>query len=410
MKALRSLLDRAAPHFHKGGRLERLYPLFEAADTFFYTPGTVTRTGAHVRDALDLKRMMILVVVSTLPCVAMAMYNTGLQANLALDPAKLATLAGWRHDVIRWLGVGYSPASLGANVIHGALYFLPLYLVTMAVGLTWEVGFAIVRRLEVNEGFFVTGMLFPLILPPTTPLWQAALGISFGVVLAKEVFGGTGMNFVNPALAARAFLFFAYPADMSGDQVWTALSPDAAVDGYSGATILAQLRVMTGPFAPDPGAFWRAFAGLEPGSMGATSAAACLLGAALLLATGIASWRIMAGVALGTIVTATLFNLFGSATNPYHGVPFWWHMVAGGWMFGTVFMATDPVTAPYSNAGRWVFAFSIGTLAVVTRIGNPAYPESMMLVILFMNVLAPLIDHVVVRANLRRRARRRAAT
>lgn len=410
MKALRDLLDRVEPHFHKGGKLERLYPLYEAADSFFYTPGTVTKTGAHVRDAIDLKRMMILVVVSTLPCVFMAMYNTGLQANLALDPAKLATLDGWRHDVIRVLGVGYSPASLGANVIHGSLYFLPLYIVTMAVGLTWEVGFAIVRKLEVNEGFFVTGMLFPLILPPTTPLWQAALGISFGVVLAKEVFGGTGMNFVNPALAARAFLFFAYPAAISGDQVWTAIPPEAAVDGYSGATVLAQMRLMTGPFSPDPNALWNAFIGLERGSMGETSALACLLGAAMLLATGIASWRIMAGVALGTIAMATLFNLVGSTTNPYYAVPFWWHMVAGGWAFGAVFMATDPVTAPFSNAGRWVFAFSIGALVVLTRVVNPAYPESMMLVILFMNVLAPLIDYVVVRLNLRRRAKRRAAT
>ena len=410
MRQIRAALDRAAPHFHKGGRLERLYPLFEAADSFFYTPGTVTKTGAHVRDALDLKRMMILVVISTLPCVAMAMYNTGLQANLVLDPAKLAALEGWRHDVIRLLGVGYSPASLAANMIHGALYFLPLYIVTMVVGLTWEVGFAIVRKLEVNEGFFVTGMLFPLILPPTTPLWQAALGISFGVVLAKEVFGGTGMNFVNPALAARAFLFFAYPAAMSGDQVWYAVPPDAAIDGYSGATALAQLRQMTGPFSPDPNAFWNSLVGLEAGSMGETSALACLLGAAMLLATGIASWRIMAGVALGTIAMATLFNLVGSETNPYYAVPFWWHMVVGGWAFGTVFMATDPVTAPFSNAGRWVFAFAIGALVVLTRVVNPAYPESMMLVILFMNVMAPLIDHGVVRANLRRRAKRRAAT
>jgi Na+-transporting NADH:ubiquinone oxidoreductase subunit B len=410
VKALRDLLDRTAPHFHKGGRLERLYPLYEAADTFFYSPGSVTTTGAHVRDALDLKRMMILVVISTLPCVAMAMYNTGLQANLVLDPAKVAALEGWRHEVIRLLGVGYSPASLAANVIHGALYFLPLYAVTMAVGLAWEVGFAVVRKLEVNEGFFVTGMLFPLILPPTTPLWQAALGITFGVVVAKELFGGTGMNFVNPALAARAFLFFAYPAAMSGDQVWYAVPPEAAIDGYSGATALAQLRQLTGPFSPDPNAFWNSFVGLEPGSMGETSALACLMGAAMLLVTGIASWRIMAGVALGTIAMATAFNLGGSESNPYHAVPFWWHMVTGGWAFATVFMATDPVTAPFSNAGRWIFAIAIGALVVLTRVVNPAYPESMFLVILFMNVMAPLIDHGVVRANLRRRARRRAAT
>jgi Na+-transporting NADH:ubiquinone oxidoreductase subunit B len=213
MKTLRSILDRVGRNFEKGGRLERFHPFWEAADTFFYTPASVTKSSAHVRDALDLKRMMMTVVIAALPCVFMALYNTGLQANLALDPAKAALLDGWRHDVIRWLGVGYSPGSMTACVVHGALYFLPLYIVTMVVGLSWEVLFAVVRRLEVNEGFFVTGILFPLILPPTTPLWQAALGISFGVVLAKEVFGGTGMNFVNPALAARAFLFFAYPAE-----------------------------------------------------------------------------------------------------------------------------------------------------------------------------------------------------
>lgn len=232
MKALRNLLDHVGHHFEKGGKLARFFPLFEAVDTFFYTPPDITRTGAHVRDALDLKRMMILVVIAALPCVFMAMYNTGLQANLAINPAKAAELVGWRHDVLRLFGVGYSSASIGANVVHGALYFLPLYVVTMVVGLSWEAAFSIIRgHGGINEGFFVTGILFPLILPPTTPLWQAALGISFGVVLAKEVFGGTGMNFVNVAPAARAFLFFAYPAEISGDQVWTAVpraSPSTA--------------------------------------------------------------------------------------------------------------------------------------------------------------------------------------
>ena len=208
----------------------------------------MTKTAAHVRDAIDLKRIMMTVVIAALPCVLMAMFNTGLQANLAIDPAKAASLEGWRHDVIRWLGTGYSPRSAVANFVHGALYFLPLYIVTMVVGLTWEVLFAIVRKVEVNEGFFVTGILFPLILPPTTPLWQAAIGISFGVVIAKEVFGGTGMNFINPALAARAFLFFAYPGEISGDKVWTAVPAGAAVDGFSGATLLGQMRVMTQPF------------------------------------------------------------------------------------------------------------------------------------------------------------------
>jgi Na+-transporting NADH:ubiquinone oxidoreductase subunit B len=410
MKPLRALLDRIGHNFEKGGRLERLFPLWEAVDTFFYSPGSVTKGGAHVRDALDLKRMMMTVVIATLPCVYMALYNTGLQANLALDPAKIASLTGWRHAVIGWLGVGYSPQSITACIIHGALYFLPLYIVTMVVGLTWEVLFAVVRRLEVNEGFFVTGILFPLILPPTTPLWQAALGISFGVVLGKEVFGGTGMNFVNPALAARAFLFFAYPADISGDRVWTAVPPDATVDGFSGATVLAQMRQMTGSF-PDLHLSWmQAFIGLEPGSMGETSALACLIGAALLIVTGIGSWRTMAAVTLGTAAMASVFNLIGSSTNPYFAVPFWWHMVAGGWAFGMVFMATDPVTSPFSERGKWIYGAMIGALVVLVRTVNPAYPEAMMLVILFMNVVAPLIDYALVRANVRRRRKRRAET
>lgn len=406
MPSLRALLDRQARHFEKGGRLEKFHPLWEAIDTFFYTPASVTRTSAHVRDALDLKRMMILVVVAAIPCALMAMYNTGLQANLALDPGKTAALDGWRHELIRLFGIGYSPDSIAANFVHGALYFLPLYVITMAVGLAWEVTFSIVRRIEVNEGFFVTGILYVLILPPTTPLWQAALGISFGVVFAKEVFGGTGMNFVNPALAGRAFLFFAYPAEISGDKVWTAVPEGAAVDGFSGATLLAQLRVMTQPFEEAGFSWWNAFVGLEPGSMGETSALACLAGAVLLLVTKIASWRTMAGVALGTIAMALVFNAIGSATNPWFGVPFWWHMVLGGWAFGTVFMATDPVTSPFSEAGKWVYGFLIGALLVLIRIVNPAYPESMMLVILFMNVMAPVIDYGFVRANVRRRRAR----
>jgi Na+-transporting NADH:ubiquinone oxidoreductase subunit B len=406
MKPLRSLLDRVGRPFEKGGRFERLHPFWEAADTFFYTPGSVTRSGAHVRDALDLKRMMMTVVIAALPCVFMALYNTGLQANLALDPTKLDALSGWRHDVIRGLGVGYSPGSVTACIVHGALYFLPLYIVTMVVGLAWEVLFAVVRRLEVNEGFFVTGLLFPLILPPTTPLWQAALGISFGVVLAKEVFGGTAMNFVNPALAARAFLFFAYPADISGDRAWTAVPPEAAVDGFSGATLLAQMRQMTTPFADQPFSWTQAFLGLEPGSMGETSALACLVGGAILIVTGIGSWRTMAGVALGTIAMSLTFNAIGSAAHPYFAVPFWWHMVTGGWTFGTVFMATDPVTSPFTDKGRLLYGFLIGAFIVLIRVVNPAYPEAVMLAILFMNVMAPLIDFGFIKANIRRRARR----
>ncbi|MDZ7590403.1 MAG: NADH:ubiquinone reductase (Na(+)-transporting) subunit B [Rubrivivax sp.] len=407
MKSLRSALDRIAPNFEKGGRLERLYPLWEAADTFFYTPHAVTRSGAHVRDAMDLKRMMFLVVIAALPCIYMAMYNTGLQANLALDPAKTASLEGWRHGVIAMLGVGYSPDSLAANVIHGALYFLPLYIITMVVGLTWEVLFAVVRKMEVNEGFFVTGLLFPLILPPTTPLWQAALGITFGVVVAKEVFGGTGMNFINPALAARAFLFFAYPAEISGDKVWAAVPEGMAVDGYSGATLLSQMRVMTDSFDAQGFSWMNAFIGLEPGSLGETSALACLIGAVIIIFTGVGSWRTIAAATLGTVIMASLLNAIGSATNPWFGVPFWWHMVLGSWAFGIVFMSTDPVTATFSEAGKWVYGGLMGALIVLIRVTNPAYPESVMLVILFMNVMAPIIDYFFVQANVRRRKARR---
>ena len=395
-----------APTFEKGGRLHRWHPLWEAMDTFFYSPSSVTTTGAHVRDAIDLKRMMMTVVIAALPCVFMAMFNTGLQANLAIDPARVGQLDGWRHAVIGLLGTGYSPSSAIANLVHGALYFLPLYIVTMVVGLTWEVLFAIVRKVEVNEGFFVTGILFPLILPPTTPLWQAALGISFGVVIAKEVFGGTGMNFINPALAARAFLFFAYPGEISGDKVWTAVPQGAAVDGFSGATLLGQMRVMTEPFEAAGFSWWNAFIGLEPGSMGETSALACLIGAIIIAVTKVGSWRTMTGVALGTIAMALLFNAIGSSTNPWFGVPFWWHMVLGGWAFGTAFMATDPVTSPFSEKGKWIYGFMIGALVVLIRIVNPAYPEAMMLVILFMNVMAPVIDYGFVKANITRRKRR----
>ncbi|MDH5208801.1 MAG: NADH:ubiquinone reductase (Na(+)-transporting) subunit B [Burkholderiaceae bacterium] len=409
MRWLRSRLDRIAPHFEHGGRLHKWHPLWEAADTFFYSPSSVTGTAAHVRDAIDLKRIMMTVVIATLPCVLMAIFNTGLQANLAIDPAKAASLEGWRHDVIRWLGTGYSPRSAVADLVHGALYFLPLYIVTMVVGLTWEVLFAIVRKVEVNEGFFVTGILFPLILPPTTPLWQAALGISFGVVIAKEVFGGTGMNFINPALAARAFVFFAYPAAISGDKVWTAVPAGAAVDGFSGATLLGQMRVMTQPFETADFSWLRAFFGFEAGSMGETSALACLIGAVIIAVTKVGSWRVMVGAVLGTIGMALLFNAIGSQTNPWFGVPFWWHMVLGGWAFGIAFMATDPVTAPFAEKGKWIYGAMIGALIVLIRVVNPAYPESTMLVILFMNVMAPVIDYGFIKANVNRRRSRGAA-
>lgn len=407
MRLLRQLLDRAGPPFHEGGRLERFFPLYEAVDTFFYAPGDRTRNAAHVRDAMDLKRMMILVVIALFPCVSMALYNTGLQANLLIDPDRTDLLEGWRHAFLQGLGIGYDPSSILANTAHGALYFLPLYIVSMVVGLAWEVLFAVVRRIEVNEGFFVTGLIYPLILPPDLPLWMAAAGISFGVVIAKEVFGGTGMNFINPALAARAFVFFAYPTEMSGDPVWYAVPAAATVDGWTAPTPLAELRLGYGPIETQGVSWWDAFLGFIPGSLGETSALACLIGAVIIIVTGVGSWRTMAAVVVGTIGMASLFNLVGSPTNDWYAMPFWWHMVLGSWAFATVFMVTDPVTSPFTDAGKWIYGIIIGALIVLIRVVNPSYPESVMLVILFMNVMAPLIDQIFVHANIERRRARR---
>jgi Na+-transporting NADH:ubiquinone oxidoreductase subunit B len=405
MKLLRALLDSQAKHFKKGGKLEALYPLYEANDTFLFTPGEVTSGASHVRDGLDLKRIMVTVVLALLGCVYMAMYNTGYQANLAISQGALP-LANWQSDVFQEFGWTFTPDSVSACIAHGALYYLPVLLVTFAVGGAWEVLFASVRRHEVNEGFLVTGMLFPLVLPVTIPLWQVALGISFGVVIGKEIFGGTGMNVLNPALTARAFVFFAYPAEMSGNSVWIAASTGS--DGVSGATWLAE-SAETGAVAFTQGlTFWDAFMGFIPGSMGETSALACLVGAIVLIVTRIGSWRIMISVALGTGLMAWLFNIVGSDTNPAFAVSPVWHFVLGGWAFGTVFMATDPVSAPSSDSARYVYGFLIGILVVLVRVVNPAYPEGMMLSILFMNLFAPVLDYFVVRSNVKRRRARYA--
>ena len=405
MKLLRALLDSQAKHFKKGGKLEALYPLYEANDTFLYTPGEVTSGASHVRDGLDLKRMMVTVVLALSGCVFMAMYNTGYQANLAISHGALP-LANWQSNVFQEFGWTFTPDSVSACIAHGALYYLPVLLVTFAVGGAWEMLFASVRRHEINEGFLVTGMLFPLVLPVTIPLWQVALGISFGVVIGKEIFGGTGMNILNPALTARAFVFFAYPAEMSGNSVWIAASTGS--DGVSGATWLAE-SAETGAVAFTQGlTFWDAFMGFIPGSMGETSALACLVGAIVLIVTRIGSWRIMISVALGTGLMAWLFNIVGSDTNPAFAVSPAWHFVLGGWGFGTVFMATDPVSAPSSDSARYVYGFLIGVLVVLVRVVNPAYPEGMMLSILFMNLFAPVLDYFVVRSNVKRRRARYA--
>jgi Na+-transporting NADH:ubiquinone oxidoreductase subunit B len=415
MKALRDFLDSVHPLFAKGGKYEKFYPFYEANDTIFFTPDTVTKTGSHVRDGLDLKRMMITVVVALIPCIIVAMYNTGYQANAAL--AEGMSPDNWRGWLIDVLGIGYNPGNIFACIIHGALYYLPVLLVTFIVGGHIEVLFAIVRKHEINEGFLVTGMLLPLTLPPTIPLWQVALGISFGVIVGKEIFGGTGMNILNPALTARAFLFFAYPAQISGDKVWTAVTEATAVDGWSGATALGRIAIAD---ASQPDAWYQAlgtmnltwvdaFVGNMPGSMGETSALACLIGAGILIYTGIGSWRTMAGCVAGVFVISIILNSFGSDTNALMNVPFHWHMVLGSAAFALVFMATDPVSGPYTDNGRLVYGFLIGVVAIIIRVVNPAYPEGWMLAILFMNVFSPLIDFVSISANVKRRLARSAA-
>lgn len=397
MKALRKFLDKQGRHFQKGGKLEKLYYLYEAIDVFFYSPDKVTRSTSHIRDVMDLKRMMITVMVALMPAIAVALYNTGLQANLALAGLGTAPADTWQQLVIGWLGIGFDPHNFWANIIHGALYFFPVYIVTLAAGGFWEVLFACVRKHEINEGFFVTSLLFPMILPPTIPYWQVVLGISFGVVIGKEVFGGVGMNILNPALVGRAFLFFAYPAQISGDRVWV------AVDGISRATPLAQLADPLLQF----GTSWRdAFFGFIPGSMGETSTLACLIGAAILIYTGVGSWRIMLSILLGMVATALLFNVIGSATNPMFLVTPQWHLVLGGFAFGAVFMATDPVTAAMTDKGKYLYGLLIGFLVVLIRVINPAFPEGMMLAILFGNVFAPIIDRIFINANVKRRQAR----
>ena len=393
MMGLRKLLDNLEPHFVKGGRFERLYPFYEAMDTLLFCPPSVTANCAQVRDGIDLKRIMIIVWLCTFPAMLFGMWNLGFQANTAIATGSAAP-SDWHH----FLFIGHDPSNFLHNFVYGAAYFLPIYMVTFAVGVLWEVLFSVVRKHEINEGFFVTSILFALICPPSIPLWQVALGISFGIVIGKEVFGGTGKNFLNPALAGRAFLFFAYPAQISGDTVWT------AVDGFSGATALS--TVASGgitELAANDISWMTAFLGTMQGSIGETSSFAIFLGGAVMLVMGIASWRIVAGTLLGIIITSTLFNLIGSDTNPMFAVPWYWHLVLGSFAFGLIFMTTDPVSAAMTHKGRWFYGALIGFMVIVIRVANPAYPEGVMLAILFANLFAPLIDHFVVQANIKRR-------
>ena len=400
---LRNILDDMAPQFSKGGRYEKWYAVYEAVDTFFYSPGQVTVSGSHVRDGVDLKRIMITVWLAAFPAMLYGMYNVGYQATSAMANLGLTSTGDWHAFWIE-LFSSYNPASVWDCFWYGAVYYVPIYAVVFIVGGFWEVLFATVRKHEINEGFFVTSILFSLIVPPDIPLWQAALGITFGVVVAKELFGGTGKNFLNPALAGRAFLFFAYAPQMTGDAAWT------AVDGFSGATTLGQLASQGLPavsMATGQELTWLdAFIGREQGSIGETSTLAILFGATLLLVTKIASWRVMLGVFLGMVAFSTFLNVIGSDTNQLFALPWYWHFVLGGFAFGMVFMATDPVSSAMTNSGKWIYGAMIGFMAVMIRVMNPAYPEGMMLAILFANLFAPLIDNMVVRANIKRRVAR----
>ena len=396
---LRKLLDRLEHHFQEGGRLEKFYALYEMFDTFLYSPDSVTRTTAHVRDGVDLKRIMITVWLAAFPAMFYGMYNLGFQANTVLA-AGGGTIDGWHRHLIALFAVGSDPASLWDCFWFGAVYFVPIYVVTFVVGIAWEIVFAVKRGHEVNEGFFVTSILFALTCPPDLPLWQVAMGISFGVVIGKEVFGGTGKNFLNPALTGRAFLFFAYPADMTGEAVWT------AVDGHTAATPLSVAAAEGVEGLRQMLTWGQAFLGQMPGSIGETSTAAILLGGLLMLYTRVASWRIVAGVMLGMVAFSTLLNLVGSDSNPAFSMPWHWHLVTGGFAFGMIFMATDPVSAAMTDVGKWWFGALIGTMVVLIRVVNPAFPEGMMLAILFANLFAPLIDHFVVQANIKRRLAR----
>lgn len=399
MGFLRKFLDSQHDLFSKGGKLEKFYPIYEMIDTFAYTPGEVAEGDVHVRDGLELKRLMVTVAMALTPVIIMALYNTGFQANSVLFEAG-ATAEGWRGVILAALDVDYNPNNILGNMIHGLLYFLPIFLVTNIVGGLWEVLFSTVRGHEINEGFLVTGLLFPLTLPATIPLWQVAVGISFGVVIGKEVFGGTGKNFLNPALTARAFLFFAYPAAISGDAVWV------AVDGFTGATALSQAAV--GGIDAITVSWLDSFIGLIPGSMGETSALACILGGAYLLKTGVGSWRIVVSMVLSTVVFAMIFNAIGSDTNPMFGVTPCWHLVLGGFAFGTIFMATDPVSAAMTFKGQFFYGALIGLMVILVRVVNPAFPEGTMLAILFANCFAPLIDWFVVNGHIKKRELRHA--
>jgi len=389
MKALRNWFDKQKPALEKGGKFHKFKSGLGAIETFLFVPNHTTKQGTHIRDYVDLKRTMSVVILALIPALLFGMYNVGYQHFTATG-----------QQISFWPVFGF-----------GLLKVLPIVIVSYVVGLGIEIAAAQMRGHQVNEGYLVTGMLIPLVLPVTTPLWMVAIAVAFSVVFAKEVFGGTGMNIWNPALVARAFLFFAYPSQMSGDSVWISLGDKAIIDGFSGATPLSQAAAAAAKpiaeVASNHGISYSImdmFLGFIPGSIGETSKLAILIGAAILLLTRIGSWKIMLSTILGGLFMGTIMNIF--AVNSYMTVPVWQHLIMGGFLFGAVFMVTDPVSGAQTSRGKWIYGFLIGIFAIMIRVVNPAYPEGIMLAILIMNMFAPLIDYYVVQGNIKRRLKR----
>lgn len=395
MKFLENILDKVRPNFEKGGKWEKFFFIYEAHETLFFVPNKTTNpTGVQIRDAVDMKRMMITVIIAMVPCLLFGMWNAGHQHYLAIGEV----------------------AGFASKILLGAILIAPVLAVSYGVGLGIEFTFGTIRKHEINEGFLVTGMLIPLLMPPTIPLWQVGLATAFAVIIGKEAFGGTGMNILNVALTARAFLYFAYPSQISGD-VWTYLGDKTPIAGYSGATPLAEgativssttgdsmVSVLNNSWSNGIYDFWNMFMGIMPGSFGETSTLMCLIGAAILILTGVGSWKIIFSVFVGAFAMASFANFVG--LNPYMDLPAYYHLVIGGLAFGAVFMASDPVTAAHTETGKWIYGFMIGVFTILIRVFNPAYPEGIMLAILLMNVFAPLIDYYVVAANKNRRLKR----
>ena len=406
MKAwLRSINNQVKQDFMPGGSKSKWFPIYDAIENFIFSSTKKTSNPIHVRDSIDIQRIMVIVWLAAFPAMFFGIYNIGDQTLEYLSLAGSSNSNDWHHYIINF--VGYNENSFMSKIWTGAVYFVPIYAVTFTVGILWEILFAVVRKHEINEGLFVSSILFALSCPPDLPLWQAAMGITFGIVIGKEVFGGTGKNFLNPALTGRAFLYFAYPSQLSGDKVWIAgLADNATIPaGFSGATPLGYAAEDGLQGLQDNFLWFDAFAGHIPGSAGETSVIAIGIAAIILLATKVASYRIILGTILGMMFMSSILNIVGSETNPMFEVPWYWHFVIGGFAFGLVFMATEPVSGAGTDVGRWIYGALIGVTVVLIRVVNPAFPEGMMLAILFANLFSPVIDHMVVSRNIAKRKR-----